>query len=241
MQSALELAGRSDVVIMALGELSGMDFEYASRSSLSLPGRQQELLEKIQALGKPVVLLMFSTRPLDLSWASEHIPAIMDCSSEAQKPATRLQIFSWATRCQGANCPSHGPRIYYAHTASHKPYDSADFSSRYWDLPTSPLYSFGYGLSYPTFSISDFHLGAKTLPLNGSITATVTVANTGARAADKVVQLYLHQRFGSASRPVRELKGFRRITLQPGQNTKSASSSAARSETTGAARKTVGL
>jgi beta-glucosidase len=164
MQSALELAGRSDVVIMALGELSGMDFEYASRSSLSLPGRQQELLEKIQALGKPVVLLMFSTRPLDLSWASEHIPAIMDCSSEAQKPATRLQIFSWATRCQGANCPSHGPRIYYAHTASHKPYDSADFSSRYWDLPTSPLYSFGYGLSYSTFSISDFHLGERLPP-----------------------------------------------------------------------------
>ena len=79
MKSALQLAGKSDVVIMALGELTIMDFEYSSRSTLSLPGKQQELLEKIQALGKPIVLLLFSTRPLDLSWASEHIPAIMDC------------------------------------------------------------------------------------------------------------------------------------------------------------------
>ncbi len=107
--------------------------------------------------------------------------------------------------------------IYYTHTISHKPYDSPDFTSRYWDLPTSPLYPFGYGLSYSSFTISDLHLSTKTSPLDGSITATVTVANTGRRAADEVVQLYLHQRFGSASRPVRELKGFRRVTLLPGQ------------------------
>jgi beta-glucosidase len=97
------------------------------------------------------------------------------------------------------------------------PNDSPDFTSRYWDVPTSPLYPFGYGLSYSTFSISDLHLSGKISPLAGSITATVTVANTGTRAADEVVQLYLHQRFGSSSRPVRELKGFRRVTLLPGQ------------------------
>ena len=223
MKSALKLAGNSDVVIMSLGELSGMDFEYASRSSLRLPGKQQELLEKIQSLGKPVVLLLFTTRPLDLSWASEHIPAIMDCYFGGTEAGNAVADLLVGDAVPGGKLPVTWPRnvgqvpIYYAHTTSHKPYDSVDFTSRYWDLPTSPLYPFGYGLSYSTFSISDLHLNAKTSPLSGSITATVTVTNTGTRAADEVVQLYLHQRFGSASRPVRELKGFRRITLQPGQ------------------------
>ncbi len=220
---ALNLAGNSDVVLMTLGELSGMDFEYASRSSLSLPGKQQDLLEKIQALGKPVVLLLFSTRPLDISWASEHIPAIMDCYFGGTETGNAVADLLVGDAVPGGKLPITWPRnagqvtIYYSHTTSHKPYDSADFTSRYWDLPTSPLYSFGYGLSYSTFSISDLHLSGKTSNLDGSITATVTIANTGTRAADEVIQLYLHQRFGSASRPVRELKGFRRVTLQAGQ------------------------
>jgi beta-glucosidase len=223
MKTALQLAAKSDVVIMTLGELSIMDFEYSSRSSLSLPGKQQELLEKIQALGKPVVLLLFSTRPLDLSWASEHTPAIMDCYFGGTETGNAVADLLVGDAVPGGKLPVTWPRtagqipIYYAHTTSHKPYDSPDFTSRYWDAPTSPLYPFGYGLSYSTFSISDLRLSAKTAPLDGSITATVTVANTGSRAADEVVQLYLHQRFGSASRPVRELKGFRRVTLQPGQ------------------------
>ena len=223
MKSALKLAGNSDAVIMTLGELSGMDFEYASRSSLSLPGKQQELLERIQTLGKPVVLLLFTTRPLDLSWASEHIPAIMDCYFGGTEAGNAVADLLVGDAVPGGKLPVTWPRsvgqveIYYAHTNSHKPYDLEDFTSRYWDISTSPLYPFGYGLSYSTFSISDLHLSAKTAPLDGSITATVTVANTGARAADEVVQLYLHQRFGSASRPVRELKGFRRVTLLPGQ------------------------
>jgi beta-glucosidase len=222
-KNALKLAANSDVVIMTLGELGGMDFEYSSRSSLSLPGKQEELLEKIQALGKPVVLLLFSTRPLDISWASQHTPAIMDCYFGGTEAGNAVADLLAGDAVPGGKLPLTWPRnagqvpIYYAHTASHKPYDSADFTSRYWDLPTSPLYPFGYGLSYSTFSISDLHLNARTSPLDGSITATVTVANTGARTADEVVQLYLHQRYGSASGPVRELKGFRRVTLQPGQ------------------------
>jgi beta-glucosidase len=221
---ALDLASRSDVVIMALGELAGMDFEYASRSSLRLPGQQQELLESIQSLGKPVILLLFSTRPLDLTWASEHIPAIMDCYFGGTEAGNAIADLLFGDAVPGGKLPVTWPRdvgqvpIYYAHTTSHKPYDSADFTSRYWDLPTTPLYPFGYGLSYSTFSISDLHLSVKSSPVNGSLAATVTVTNTGTRAADEVVQLYLHQRYGSSSRPVRELKGFRRITLQPGQS-----------------------
>ena len=223
MQGALKLAGNSDVVIMTLGELSGMDFEYASRSSLTLPGKQQQLLEKIQALGKPVVLLLFSTRPLDLAWAAQHVPAIMDCYFGGTETGNAVADLLVGDAVPGGKLPVTWPRsagqipIYYAHTTSHKPYDSADFTSRYWDLPTKPLYPFGYGLSYSTFSISDLHLSAKTSALDGSITATVTVANTGKTAADEVVQLYIHQRYGSASRPVRELKGFRRVPLRAGQ------------------------
>jgi beta-glucosidase len=223
MKNALQLAERSDVVVMTLGELTVMDFEYSSRSSLSLPGKQQELLEKIQALGKPVVLLLFSTRPLDLSWASQNIPAIVDCYFGGTETGNAIADLLVGDAVPGGKLPVTWPRtvgqvpIYYAHTASHKPYDSPDFTSRYWDAPTSPLYPFGYGLSYSTFSISGLQLSAKTSTLDGPITATVTVANTGGRAADEVVQLYLHQRFGSASRPVRELKGFHRVTLQPGQ------------------------
>ncbi len=221
-KSALQLAGSSDVVIMTLGELSGMDFEYSSRSSLKLPGKQQELLEQVQALGKPVVLLLFSTRPLDLSWASEHVPAIMDCYFGGTETGNAVADLLVGDAVPGGKLPVTWPRnvgqvpIYYAHTTSHKPYDSADFTSRYWDAPTAPLYPFGFGLSYSTFSISGLNLDKKTSPLNGSITATVTVANTGAQTADEVVQLYIHQRYGSASRPVRELKGFRRVTLSPG-------------------------
>src|ERR1700692_2491634 len=131
---------------MALGELTIMDFEYSSRSSLSLPGKQQELLEKIQMLGKPVVLLLFSTRPLDLSWASEHIPAIMDCYFGGTEAGNAIADLLVGDAVPGGKLCVTGPRIvgqvpvYYAHTASHKPFDSAAFTSRYWDLPTSSLF-----------------------------------------------------------------------------------------------------
>jgi beta-glucosidase len=200
-----------------------MDFEYSSRSSLTLPGEQQEFLQQIQALGKPVVLLLFSTRPLDLVWASEHVPAIMDCYFGGTETGNAVADLLVGDAVPGGKLPISWPRnvgqvpVYYAHTASHKPYDSAGFTSRYWDLPTAPLYPFGYGLSYSTFTISDLRLSAKSISLEEPVTATVTLTNTGARAGDEVVQLYLHQRFGSASRPVRQLKGFRRVTLQPGQ------------------------
>jgi beta-glucosidase len=221
MKKALDLASSSDVVVMTLGELAGMDFEYSSRSSLTLPGKQQELLEKIQALGKPVVLLLFSTRPLDLRWASEHVPAIMDCYFGGTEAGNAVADLLVGDAVPGGKLPVTWPRtagqipVYYAHTASHKPYDSKEFTSRYWDVETSPLYPFGYGLSYSTFTISDLKLSGKSSPVNGSIKATATVTNTGAVAADDVVQLYIHQKYGSASRPVRELKGFERVTLKP--------------------------
>lgn len=181
---ALDLAAHADVVIMTLGELSGMDFEYASRSSLALPGKQQEFIEQIQALGKPVVLLLFSTRPLDLLWASEHVPAIMDCYFGGTETGNAVADLLVGDAVPGGKLPVTWPRnegqvpIYYAHTASHKPYDSPDFTSRYWDLSTSPLYPFGYGLSYSTFTLSGLRLSAKDISLDAPVTATVTLTNT---------------------------------------------------------------
>ena len=129
-KKALDVAKKSDVVVMALGELTVMDFEYSSRASMSLPGKQQELLEQVTALGKPVVLLLFSTRPLDISWASEHVPAIMDCYFGGTEAGNAVADLLVGDAIPGGKLPVTWPRnagqipIYYAHTASHKPYDS---------------------------------------------------------------------------------------------------------------------
>jgi beta-glucosidase len=223
-REALDMAGRSDIVVMALGEHALMDFEYASRSSLRLPGEQQQLLEDVTRLGKPVVLLLFTTRPLELGWASEHVPAILDCYFGGTESGNAIADLLTGDAVPGGKLPVTWPRnvgqvpVFYAHNLSHKPYDLATTESRYWDLPTTPQYPFGYGLSYSTFTITDLRLSTKTIARQGSLNATVTVTNTGKVTADEVVQLYLHQRYGSASRPVRELKGFRRITLKPGES-----------------------
>ena len=165
--AALALAAKSDVVVMTMGELAMMDLEYSSRSSLDLPGRQQELLEKVAALGKPVVLLLFSTRPLSLAWASEHVPAIMDCYFGGTETGNAVADLLFGDAVPGGKLPVTWPRsvgqvpIYYAHTLSHKPYGTDGVASRYWDLPTTPQYPFGYGLSYTTFVISDLHVSAS--------------------------------------------------------------------------------
>ena len=209
---------------MVLGELASMDFEYASRSSLKLPGRQQELLERVAATGKPVVLLLMTTRPLDLAWASEHIPAIMQCWFGGTEMGNGVADLLVGDADPGGKLPYTWPRdvgqvpIYYAHNASHKPYDAPDFTSRYWDLPTTPQYPFGFGLGYTTFSFSDLNVTADTIAVDDDQVIRVKVKNTGHRTGVDVIQLYLHQQYGSASRPVRELKGFEKVSLAPGES-----------------------
>ncbi len=182
------------------------------------------MLEAVTALGKPVILLLFTTRPLELGWASEHVPAILDCYFGGTEAGNAVADLLTGDAVPGGKLPVTWPRnvgqvpMFYAHNNSHKPYDLPTTESRYWDLPTTPQYPFGYGLSYSTFTITNLKLSAKTIATQGSINATVTVTNTGRVAADEVVQLYLHQRYGLASRPVRELKGFRRVTLEPGES-----------------------
>ena len=220
---ALAAARGADVVIMVLGENADMAGEAASRSSLDLPGRQQELLEALAALGKPLVLVLINGRPLSIVWASEHIPAILEAWEPGTEGGNAVADLLFGDANPGGKLPvtfarkaSHEP-LYYARTLTHVPENSPMYRSRYWDSPTTPLYPFGYGLSYTTFAISDLTAAPAQVKVGGTLTVTVRVTNTGSMAGDEVVQLYIHQKYGSDSRPLRELKGFERVTLQPGE------------------------
>lgn len=214
-QQAVETARRAGTVVLVLGELALMDGEWASQSSLKLPGRQQELLEAVVATGKPVVLVLVSGRPLDIEWASSRVPAILEAWHPGHEAGNAVADLLFGDANPGGKLPVTWPRnegqipVYYAHNLTHAPETAPGFTSRYWDQPSSPLYPFGYGLSYTKFAFSNLKVS------QGEV--TVEVRNTGARAGDEVVQLYLHQRYGCASRPVRELKGFEKVTLAPGE------------------------
>ncbi|WP_459644598.1 glycoside hydrolase family 3 N-terminal domain-containing protein [Kineococcus sp. NUM-3379] len=219
LRRAVDLARESDLAVVVLGEWQHMIGEAASRSSLELPGRQLELLQAVVATGTPVVLLVVNGRPLDLRWAAEHVPAILDVWYPGTQGGTAVADLLLGDVAPGGKLPFSWPRtvgqipVVYGHTTSHEPENQA---RRYWDEESTPLFPFGYGLSYTRFEYSDLVLDRQVLPAGESLTASVTVTNTGDRDADEVVQLYLHQRHGSAARPVRELKGFRRVHVPAG-------------------------
>ncbi|MBN2003683.1 MAG: beta-glucosidase BglX [Anaerolineae bacterium] len=222
-QTAVETARGADLVIMVLGENDNMAGEFASRGSLDLPGRQEELLKAVVALGKPVVLVLLNGRPLSVNWAAEHVPAILEAWEPGTEGGHAVADVLFGDVNPGGKLPACFPRsgshapLYYARTLTHTPEDSPMYRSRYWDSPTTPLYPFGFGLSYTTFSITNLKISASQIKVGQSLTVTADVTNTGHVAGDEVVQLYIHQKWGSDSRPMRELKGFERVTLQPGE------------------------
>jgi beta-glucosidase len=220
MKEAVDLARASDLAILVLGELHDMSGEAASRQSLELPGREEELLEKVSASGKPVVLVMLNGRPLNLDWASEHVPAILESWYPGTQGGNAVARLLFGDVVPGGKLPFSWPRsvgqipINYAHNTTQAPEDQG---KRYWDVESTPLYTFGFGLSYSRFKFSGLHVSKTKINLDESLVVTVDVENTGSYPADEVAQLYLHQRYGSASRPVRELKGFERIELKPAE------------------------
>jgi beta-glucosidase len=222
-QTAVETARNADLVIAVMGEGHDMAGEFASRGSLDLPGQQEELLKAVNALGKPVVLVLLNGRPLSINWAAEHIPAILEAWEPGSEGGNAVADILFGDANPGGKLPACFPRsgnhapVYYARTLTHLPEDSPRYISRYWDGPTTPLYPFGFGLSYTTFSITNLKLSKDKIKAGKSVTVTVDVTNTGKVVGDEVVQLYIHQKWGSDSRPMRELKGFERITLQPGE------------------------
>ncbi|MFN8433473.1 MAG: beta-glucosidase BglX [Anaerolineales bacterium] len=222
-QSALETAKAADQVIMVLGETDIMAGEAASRASLDLPGRQEELLKVIAALGKPVVLVLLNGRPLSINWAAENIPAILEAWEPGTEGGTAVADILFGDANPGGKLPvtfprkgSHAP-LYYARNTTHSPEESPMYNPRYWDGLPIPLYSFGFGLSYTTFEFSNLKVSSAKIKVGESLTVTVDVTNTGKVAGDEVAQLYIHQQHGTDTRPMRELKGFERITLQPGE------------------------
>lgn len=220
---AVQTAQQAEAVVMVLGERANMSGEAASTSDLRLGGNQQALLEAVVATGKPVVLVLLNGRPLDISWAAEHVPAIV----EAWFPGTEggnaiADVLSGAVN-PGGKLPVSWPRstghapVYYNHNRTHADETDPKFTSRYANLTSKPLYPFGFGLSYTSFRYSDMKLDRAAISSDGRLQVSVTVENTGAVSGDEVVQLYVHQRSGSTARPVRELKGFQRVTLAAGE------------------------
>lgn len=222
LATAVELARSSDVAVIAIGEWQNMIGEGASRSSLELPGRQLELLQAVVATGTPTVALVMNGRPLDLRWAAENVPAILDVWYPGTRGGEAVAALLFGDVAPGGKLPFTWPRtvgqvpMIYNHTRSHQPQRQ---DKRYWDEESTPLFPFGYGLSYGRLTYGTPSLSADSIAVGETLTVSVSVTNEGSRSADEVVQLYLHQRHGSSSRPVRELKGFQRITLPAGAST----------------------
>jgi len=222
-QTAVKTAQGADLIIMVLGENADMAGEFASRGSLDLPGRQEELLKTVSALGKPVALVLLNGRPLSINWAAEHVPAILEAWEPGTEGGNAVADILFGDVNPGGKLPVCFPRngnhapLYYARTLTHAPESNPNYRSHYWDSPTTPLYPFGFGLSYTTFAFTNLKVSEPQIKVGQSVTVTVDVTNSGKVAGDEVVQLYIHQKWGSDSRPMRELKGFERITLQPGE------------------------
>lgn len=225
---ALNIAQQADVIVCAMGETADMSGECATRTSLEMPDAQHALLEELVKLGKPVVLLNFAGRPTVLSWETKHVPAIMNVWFGGSEAADAICDVLFGDKVPVGRLTMSMPKttgqapLYYNHLNTGRPVADnasfAKFASNALDVSNGALYPFGYGLSYTTFSYSDVTLSANEMAKNGSVTATVTVTNTGKRDADEVVQLYVHDLVASIARPVKELKGFERIHLAAGES-----------------------
>jgi len=218
IRKAVQLAKDSDAAIMVLGEAQDMSGEAASRSMLELPGREQELLEAVVATGKPVVLVLLSGRPLNIKWASQHVPAILEAWYPGAQGGEAVANLLYGKGVPGGKLPFTWPRtsgqvpIFLAHNTTHEPQNQG---KRYWDEESTPLFPFGFGLSYTRFEYSNLRVKNPSVKKGAPVNLSLDLENTGDLAADEVVQLYIHQKYGTSSRPVRELKGFERVSLAP--------------------------
>lgn len=239
---AVQAAQNADVAVLAMGESNAMSGEAGSRSSLDLPGNQQQLLEAVAATRKPVVLLVFSGRPLVLTWASGHLPAILEAWFPGTEAGNAIANVLYGDVVPSGKLPMSFPRavgqepLYYNQFPTGRPPIGIDLSippggdsrffSRYIDVPNSALFPFGFGLSYSTFSYQNVKVSRDSIPLSEAlhnrssplVEATATVTNTGNRTATEVVQCYVRNLGASIEQPVRSLKGFARVTLGPGES-----------------------
>lgn len=224
--AALDAARRCDVIIATMGEAAKMSGEASCRGDITLPGVQEELLKELKSLGKPIVLVLFNGRPVAIPWAAQNIPAILESWFPGIQAGPALaDVLFGKFNPQGRLTVSFPYAvgqvpIFYNHKHTGRPmrHSTDVFVSRYLDTPVKPLYPFGYGLSYTTFEYSDITLDSNSLDADGKLTARVTVKNTGKYTGTETVQLYIRDVVASVTRPVKELKNFRQITLKPGQS-----------------------
>jgi beta-glucosidase len=240
--SAVAVAQQADLVVMSLGESSDMNGEAGSRAHLGLPGNQEKLLESVAATGKPIVLLVFSGRPLVLTWAAQHIPAIIEAWYPGTEAGNAIANVLYGDVAPSGKLPMSFPRaegqepLYYNQMPTGRPPYHVDltqppgpltrFISRYLDEPNDALFPFGFGLTFTQFSYSAVQVSRTEVPLREAgregaqklVTATATVTNTGTREATEVVQCYVRNLGASLEQPVRSLKGFTRVTLKPGES-----------------------
>ena len=228
LNEALAVARRSDVIVAALGEASEMSGESSCRTEIGIPDVQQKLLKALVATGKPVVLVLFNGRPLTLNWEAENVPAILDVWFGGSETADAVADVLFGDVNPSGKLTMTFPKnvgqipLYYAAKNTGRPLHEGrwfeKFRSNYLDVDNDPLYPFGYGLSYTTFEYSPIAISEAEVAQGGSLTAEVTVKNTGKVAGKEVVQMYLQDVVGSTTRPVRELKGFEKISLEPGES-----------------------
>ena len=221
---ALEIARASDVVLLVLGEAEDMNGEVASRSTLEIPGRQLELLEAVAQTGTPIVLVLLGGRPLDLRGVIQKVPAILMAWHPGSEGGLAVANLLFGKATPGGKLPFTWPRsvgqvpMVYSHLRSHQP---GMQSKRYWEEESTPLFPFGFGLTYGSLEYSNLKLNASSTSIgiatDETLHVTVDLRNTSKRALEEVAQLYIHQRYGRAARPVRELKAFERVRLEAGE------------------------
>ena len=228
LEEVLKVAADADIIVAALGESSEMSGESSSRTDLNIPDVQHTLLEALLKTGKPVVLTLFTGRPLTLTWEQENVPAILNVWFGGSEAAYAIGDVLFGDVNPSGKLTMTFPKnvgqipLFYNHKNTGRPLQEGQwfekFRSSYLDVDNEPLYPFGYGLSYTTFQYSDIALSASAMGQDGSITAAVTVTNTGKRDGAEVVQLYIRDLVGSITRPVKELKGFEKIFLKAGES-----------------------
>lgn len=223
---AVNAARQADTVLLFLGDLAGITLECTvgesvDRAELSLPGVQEELVRAIAATGVPVVLVLSNGRPYSITWEEEHIPAILEAWFPGEEGGKAVAEILFGDRNPGGKLPVSVPRtsgqipVYYMHKKSG---GRSHWRGNYDDVSASPLYAFGYGLSYTDFRFDDFKIEKKEIPVGGSLEASVKITNIGDREGDEVVQLYIRDVAACVTRPVQELKAYKRITLKPGES-----------------------
>jgi beta-glucosidase len=227
LKEAVEIASQSDVVVAVVGEAADMTGEASSRSDISIPESQENLLQALVKTGKPVVLVLFNGRPLTLTWEDGHVNAMLDVWFGGTESGNAVADVLFGKYNPSGKLTTSFPRntgqipVYYNHKNTGRPYNNEDFAkfkSDYLDVSNDPLYPFGYGLSYTKFTYGDIQLSQQVLKPGEKITASIMVQNTGQYDGEEVVQLYIRDMVGSVTRPVKELKGFQKIFLKAGES-----------------------